>query len=182
MTSSLRPGNPSPHHACSTNYFPTRIGDEIIWLRNFDNKIAGYAPTLGISADAISEVRNDVTRVIYLLDTVNDAARQFDQAVSAYIRLALDGPEGTSSTPLPTFSLPTAPPPPGEVAPGALKRLFRFIKNLKTRLAYTEVIGEDLGIIGEERGEPANAVPSAKAEVTGGEIRLIFKKMGHLGV
>jgi len=113
---------------------------------------------------------------------VRDAATQFDYAVSAYIRITLDGPANATIPALPTFALPAAPVPPAAVAPAALKRVFAFIKNLKTRPAFTEAIGEDLGVVGAETTEDSTATPPATAEARSGEVVLTFKKRGHMGV
>ena len=36
-------------------YYPSRVADQIIWLTNFANKLAGHAATLGISPEEQQE-------------------------------------------------------------------------------------------------------------------------------
>jgi hypothetical protein len=162
-------------------YFPSRIGDQIIWLRNFRNKIGTYTAALGYVAADITAIVADVDQVVYQLDTINDAAEQFRLSISARIRLILDGPENLPLSPMPVFNPPAGP---AAVAPGALKRLFRFVKNLKTRPGFTEPIGEDLGVIGDEDSTERSGadIPEATAEARSGEVLLKFIKHGHMGV
>lgn len=164
------------------SYYPTRNGDQIVWLRNFRNKISSYQAPLAYSAADIAGVVADADRCIYLLDTVQGAAQSFAQAVTAHIDLVLNGPETPNPVAPPDFNLPAAPPPPANVPPGALKRIFAFIANLKTRDAYTGDIGADLQIIPTATPVDPNAIPPADAEARSGEVVVTFKKMGHTGV
>lgn len=165
----------------TARYYPARIGDQIVWLRNFRNKIGGYQTALGYSADDITAVVADCDRMVWLLDTLQGAASGFGQAVTAHVRLVFNGPGSTAVAP-PAFALPGTPAPPANVVPGAQKRLFAFIKNLKTRAGYTVPIGQDLGAIGEEETEDPDEVPKAKGTAKSGEVILNFNKAGHLGV
>ncbi len=165
----------------TARYYPARIGDQIVWLRNFRNKIGTYQTALGYSADDISAAVADCDRMVWLLDTLQGAASGFGQAVTAHVRLVFTG-TGSAAVPPPTVSLPATPAPPANVVPGAQKRLFAFIKNLKTRTAYTVAIGQDLGVIGEEVTEDPDETPKAKAAAKSGEVILNFNKAGHLGV
>jgi hypothetical protein len=133
------------------SYYPARIGDQALWLSNLRNKIANYQAALGYTAGDITTLQADADYCIYLLGTWLPAVRRFGESATAYLEQILNG-SGTMAT-LPTFALPAAPPPPAAVMPGALRRIFVFIKNLKTRSGYSEAIGEDLGIIGSESDE-----------------------------
>ena len=118
----------------------------------------------------------------WLLDTLQDAAQSFAKAVTGHIKLMQDGPPGTDIVPPPTFTLPTTPAPPANVLPGALKRVFVFIANLKTRAGYDDSIGQDLGIIGTEITPNPDAVPDGKATAKSGEVLIRVKKERHTGV
>ena len=65
---------------------------------------------------------------------------------------------------------------------GALKQVFLFIKNLKTRGFYTLVVGQDLDVIGAESTDDPNAVPKVSAEARSGEVIVRFSKDGRDGV
>jgi len=162
-------------------FYPVRIGDQIVWLRNFRNKIGGYQTTLGYAAGDITAVVADCDRLAWLLDTFQQAVQSFAQAATAHLRLVQNGP-GAAPVDPPAFSLPATPAPPANVVPGALKRLMLFIANLKTRPGYTPPIGEDLGIIGAETSDDPDAFPNAKATAKSGQVVINFPKDGHLGV
>lgn len=167
--------------ATRNSYYPARIGDQIIWLRNFRNKLGTYTATLDYAAADITAIVADADQVVFQLDTINSAAEQFRLSISARIRLILDGPENLPLSPVPVFNPPAGPAP---VPPGALKRLLRFIKNMKTRTGFTEPIGEDLGIIGDEDTTKRSGadIPEVTAEARSGEVLLKFIKHGHMGV
>src|SRR5438105_4828123 len=156
------------------SYYPVRIGDQIVWLRNFRNKIGNYKATLGYADADIAAVVADADRAIYLLDTVNAAAQSFGSAITTHIDTVLTG-SGADLVPLPVFALPSTPAPPANVAPGALKRIFAFIKNMKTRKGYTDDIGADLQIVGSTVADDPNAVPPADGEARSGEVVITFK-------
>ena len=164
------------------SYYPARIGDQILWLRNYRNKIGGYQAPLACSAAEIAATVADADRVIYLLDTVSGAAQSFAQAITSHTGLLLNGPAASDLVALPAFSLPATPPPPANVLPGALKRIFAFIANLKTRTGFNDPIAQDLQLTGSVSADNPNAVPPTGGEARSGEVVLTFKKMGHLGV
>ncbi|MBA3350925.1 MAG: hypothetical protein H0U23_00600 [Blastocatellia bacterium] len=161
-------------------YFPNRIGDRIMWLKNYRNKLPNYQAALGYSAPDVTATQADADYIIYLYETWHPATRTFAEGASAYLRQVLHSTGPITNRP--EFVLPAAPPAPAAVELGALRRIFGFVKNLKTRAGYTESIGEDLGIIGAESEEDPNAIPSVKHEVRSGEVVLPFRKKGHMGV
>lgn len=163
------------------SYYPIRIGDQIIWLRNFRNKVPNYQVALGYTVGDMTAIQADADRCIYLLDTVNSAAQSFGTSITSHIDTVFNG-TGSALVPLPAFTLPTTPTPPANVLPGALKRIFAFVKNLKTRTGYAADIGADLQIVGSTTPDDPNAVPPADGEARSGEVVITFKKMGHMGV
>ena len=52
----------------TARYYPARIGDQIVWLRNFRNKIGTYQTALGYSADDITAAVADCDRMVWLAD------------------------------------------------------------------------------------------------------------------
>lgn len=163
------------------SYYPTRIGDQIVWLRNFRNKIGNHQAMLGYTAAEITAIIADADRCIWLLDTVQTGAQSFAQAITAHIDLVQNG-TGSSLVDVPAFGLPLTPPPPANVLPGALKRIFAFIANLKTLATSTSDIETDLQIAPSSTAFDPNGVPPASGEGRSGEVVLTFKKMGHMGV
>ena len=49
-------------------YFPTRLADQIIWLEKFRNKLAGHAPTLGITVARCEAAVADAECVVVLTE------------------------------------------------------------------------------------------------------------------
>ena len=162
-------------------FYPSRIGDQILWLTNWTGKIGGYQATLGYAAGDISATVADALRLIYLLQTVQNEAQNFAFAITSHITLMQNG-SGSSLVTLPAFTLPTTPTPPANVLPGALKRILAFVANLKTRVGYNDGIGADLQILSSTVADNPGAVPDASVTANSGEVALTFKKLGHPGV
>lgn len=160
-------------------YFPLRTGDEIAWLKNYRTKIGNYQASGGYVVAEIIATQADADFIVALLETWQPAVAQFAKSATAYVNLILNGPTGPVVVPVPTFAVSLAS---SAGLPGALKRIFAFIKNLKTRSFYTQVVGQDLGIIGSEASVDPNAVPKVSAEARSGEVIVRFSKDGHDGV
>ena len=162
-------------------FYPTRIGDQILWLINWSDKIVLYQVILGYTAAEIAATIADAQRVLYLLSTVQTEAQGFAHAITAHINLMENG-SGSALVPLPVFALPTTPPPPDNVLPGALKRIMAFIANLKTRPGYTTDIGTNLQIISTTVPVNPGDIPDPDAVAQAGQVVLTFVKAGHQGV
>ena len=168
----------------TTSYYPNRIGDQIVWLRNYRNKLPNHETVLGYTDDDVTAIQADCDRLIWLLETFQEATQSFAQSVTAHIRLMQNGIGNTLVTP-PAFSLPATPVPPANVLPGAFKRLTAFIRNLKTRPGYTDSIAQDLGVVGAEQPAPdaQTTKPAIKALLmTGGHVEIQWKKLSFTGV
>ena len=161
------------------NYFPNRVGDQVTWLKNYRTKIGNYQASGGYAVPEIIATQADADFSIALLETWQPAVTQFGQSATAYVNLVLNGPTGTTVVPIPTFAIAISAT---AVLPGSLKRIFAFIKNLKTRAFYTPVVGQDLDIIGAAASMDPNAVPKVSAEARSGEVVVRFSKDGHMGV
>ena len=82
------------------SYFPLRRGDQIIWLKNYRQKIANYQTAGGYSAAEIAAALADVDFCIQLLETWLSYVAAFGEGASAYVRLILNGPIATAIVPL----------------------------------------------------------------------------------
>lgn len=170
--------------ASTLPFYPTRIGDQILWLNNFRNKLPNYGTVLGYTTDEVTAIQGDCDRLAWLMDTLQGAAQSFSHAVTAHIKLLKTGTGSVIVAP-PAFTIPSSPAPPANVLPGALKRLMKVISNLKTRTGYTITMGEDLGIVGAE--EPAPNPETTKPEIkavlaAGGKVEIQWKKGVFTGV
>ena len=168
----------------TSSYYPSRVGDQVIWLTNLRSKLPSHKTALGYTDAEVAAMQADCDRLGWALGTLQNAAQQFAQAVTAHVRLLQIG-TGVDPVAPPAFTLPATPAPPANVAPGAFKRLTNLIRNLKTRPGYTATIGQDLGVIGPEHPEadPITTKPEIKlVHITGGKVQLQWKKLGFTGV
>ena len=163
-------------------YFPLRIGDQIIWVRNWRTKLGGYQTAGGYTAGEISAQVADSDFILQLIESWHPGAKQYVQGATAYVKFILYGPIATAISPVPLYNgNPTSGPPPAPmwpavVPPGALLRIFAFAENMKTRAFCTPAVQEDLMIIGTAANVVVDPVPPASAESRSGEVVVHFKK------
>ena len=87
------------------NYYPIRIGDQVIWLENYRLKLPGYATVLSLSAGQVTGAVADAGWVIYLLQSWLSAVRAYSLAATDVVTEALNG-DGTKLMELPVFTAP----------------------------------------------------------------------------
>ncbi|MBI5393701.1 MAG: hypothetical protein HZA91_00210 [Verrucomicrobia bacterium] len=165
-------------------YYPSRIADQIPWLENFRTKLPGYETPLGLPDAQVDACVASCRFSIYVLSQWLSAVRTFGPAATEAVDLLLSG-EGPDAVVLPTFAAPTLPTGVASVPPGALTRLFDLVAMIKDAPAYTDTIGEDLGIIAPEDASD-HPVPVFKLEAVQGagcqSVKISFTKYSHMGV
>ncbi len=175
-------------------YYPTRITDQVPWLKNFATKLPGYETALGLPSAHVDACVASCNFAVYVLGDWLTAVRDFGPASTNAMDLLLAG-SGPAPVVLPVFTLPALPEGVASVPPGALNRLFDLVQLIKASPAYTDTIGLDLGIVGSSvsphAGEAAPAVKlqavasGANQAVAGSPnqaVHITFKKHGHMGV
>ncbi len=166
------------------NWYPSRLGDQTPWHENFRTKIPNYTAPLGLLPAKVTDAVADSRYVIYVINQWLSAARALSPASTEAVDILLDGTGGGAMV-LPTFTAPALPTGVVAVAPGALTRIFDLIGEIKEADGYTEVIGQDLGIIGAE-DTATHPAPTIKLSVDTGDpcqcVSLAFVKSGHMGV
>ncbi len=172
--------NPLPKKRKSmkhSNYYPVRIGNQIVWLQNFKTKLPTHATTLGLVPADVTAILLDVDNAVYALEKYRGAVAAF--ADGAYQRiddvlLAIEREETISWL---TFTLPTAP---ALVDYGALRRILNYVNDVITEAdAYDSAIGQDLGTEGPETGapNPATTAPDFSLRPTGGgKVEVVWTK------
>lgn len=164
-------------------YFPEIRSQQPEWFTNYADKVTPYATTAAMPAGEITETVKEAKFCAYTSGTWLAQAKEFYPACFASLEHLYDG-SGASPLVLPVFTAPVLPAGVVPVAPGALKRIFRFVADLKNKSAYTEAMGEDLGLIGPEETPPN--VPKFSLKLGTGEgcecAELRFFKYGRLGV
>jgi hypothetical protein len=165
------------------DYYPSRIGDQVNWLDNFAQKLPLHGPTCGVSAGDVTDAVNDAKWANHVLGSWLSAVRNFAPSTTDAVDEVLDG-VGTVPFVLPTFAAPALPAGVTAAPPGVLTRLFTLIAKMKLDAGFTEAIGTDLGVIGQE--ETPKPAPKQTATVEQGSgcqcVRLAFAKYGHMGV
>jgi hypothetical protein len=168
-------------------YYPSRISAQIPWLENFSTKLPGYETVLSLPPAHVDACVASCNFVIYVLKDWLSAVRTFGPAATSAMDLLLSG-TGPDPVALPVFTLPPLPAGVASVPPGALNRMFDLIQVIKNSPGYTDIIGEDLGIVAPESPAPApgTPAPSAKYTIVQGTanqaVKITFVKHGHQGV
>lgn len=161
-------------HMINQDYYPKRIGDQIVWLQNFKTKLPTYSTVLGLVAGDVTAVLLDVDNAIYALDDFRGGIATFSSAAYQRIEDALSNDTLPGNIVWLTFAAPA--PIPTAVAYGCLRRVFAYINNIiKKAAAYDDAIGSDLGT------EPP-AIPAPDPGTTAPEFDLRTTSGGKLEV
>lgn len=164
-------------------YFPRLTGLRPEWFANYAAELTLANATLALPAPAVAASVADALFCEYACGPWLTAARDFGPAATESVSILLDGP-GTSPHGLTVFTAP----PLGTVVPvdsGALQRIYKFVQTIKASPNYTEAIGLQLGIVGQEDAteNPLPTFTLAVERMGGCEcVRIFFKKYGRQGV
>ncbi|MBI4713547.1 MAG: hypothetical protein HY762_09675, partial [Planctomycetes bacterium] len=143
------------------------------FLRNLANKIGGYAATFNLSPAEVASVKNDAARFTYILK-VQEAYKTFKQAISGYKDMLRDGPMDTA---IGELVFPTPPAAPTPVSAGIFPRIRKLVMRIKGHPAYTQAIGEDLGLVSiKEAIDILNLKPVLKSRLDAGRPVIIWTK------
>lgn len=165
------------------DYFPLRLGDQIVWLGNFKLKLPLYTALLGLDADAVTAILLDVDNALYGLDTYRGALGPAQTACYQSIEDNLHGKDLPGDVMWAGFTPPAGAP--AAVAKGCLRRIFAYIADvIKKAPAYTVTIGDDLGTEGPEEGAPSPTIaPEFSLRPTsGGKMEVVWTKLQFDGV
>ena len=155
-------------------FFPNSDQGKADWLDNFHTKLGGYATLLGVSAGEVTSVTNDTAMFNYIMD-MQEAFKTFKQDVSKYKNYLRDGSHGAPIGDVP--EAPTLPVAPTAVNDGIFTRTRKLVARIKTHSAYTEAIGEDLGIVGDEQViNIPNLKPELKSRLDANRPLIIWSK------
>jgi len=165
------------------DYFPLRIGDQIIWLRNFKLKLPLYVVPLALVPADVTAILLDADNAIYGLEDFRGALETATSAGYICIEKALYDQSIPGNIAWMGFTPPAGAP--AAVAYGCLKRLFTFIADkIKKSHGYSDVIGLDLGTEGPEAAPPSPTVtPEFTLRTTsGGKLEVVWIKKEFDGV
>lgn len=146
---------------------------KVRFLKNLNNKAPIYKTILSITDAELDSLNKDTLMFEYVIN-MQMAYKTSKEGITAFKNILRDG-AGTQTIEVP--SAPVLPVAPDAVRPGIFPRVSKFIKRLKTHPNYTESIGEDLGIVGEEHVvNPLTMKPRLKCVIKSGMPVIIWKK------
>lgn len=156
------------------SYFPTEDNKVKDFLENLNLKLSGYAALFSISAAQLASLNDDTLNFSYWLGQVNLFTTEKEERVSYKNRLR-EGPIGSPAGVIP--SVPVVPAPPAPVQPGIEPRTRVLVQFVKNNPFYTDTIGKDLGVIGDEQSVQRSSLkPVFRLEKLSTGINIIWKK------
>ena len=161
------------------SYYPTKQADQILWLVNFNLKLASHATALGLTTAQVTAILADCAWLIYILQNWLTAVRSWAQSGTDAANLAQTGAGGVQT--LPVFVAPAVPTGTVPVTLGALTRIFVLVQQIKASGKCTDDIATDLGIVGSAASGPdLTAVqPVLTATVSGGHVAIGWGWQGN---
>jgi len=167
-------------------YFPRTVEARPEWFGNFANELPTANTILGLPAADVTAIINKANYCKYVTGLWRTAVRDFGPACTSAIDDLYDG-FGSAPFVLPVFAAPPLPAGVTAVPAGALRDIFDFVKAIKARPGYTEAIGLQLGIVGQEDAAE-HLLPEFTVKVERGGsgscecVKVSFKKYGRQGV
>ena len=158
------------------HYLPGSDSELVTWLNTFNTQLAAFSALFGFTAGEMTTLNND--RLAWAYDVgLREIFKIYVQDITDHKNVLRDGPEGTVLGAFPTG--PVVGAPPTLVAAGVFKRVAKLVKRIKAHPAYTNGIGEALGIVGDEQTtDTENMKPVLKLKLEGGSVEVQWKKDG----
>lgn len=165
-------------------YFPRIVGLRSGWFDQFATQLPLANGILQLDATKVTNIVKDARFGQYACGPWLTAAREFGPACTSSVEDLLSG-AGADPYVLAEFTPPALPLGVTPVPPGLLLRIFAFVQTIKSSPFYTEAIGLQLGIVGEE-DSTENPLPTFSLKAERGDgcqcVKVIFKKYGRQGV
>jgi hypothetical protein len=160
-----------------TSFMPKDESGRRVWLGNFSAKLPTDGPTVGVTADEITQTAADYLYFGYVCDARNQHTKTTHDWTAYKTALS----KGTALGDMPTTPALGAPPP--AVPPGIFTRASALAARIKKHPAYTEAIGQDLGIIGAEQVIDYNSLkPVLDVTIQAGHPNVGWTKQGTDGL
>ena len=135
------------------SFWPTRQGDQIVWLGNFYTKLPTHSLALDLNTDQLKAGLADAGWLLFILETWLPAVRAWNLGCTNASNDAQTG-DGSALSVLPGFTPPVPPAGVLAVNTGALTRLFALVQLIKDGGKCTPAISADLGIVGSVQPGP----------------------------
>jgi hypothetical protein len=141
------------------DYFKMPQAELPAWFSNFAAKLSTHMTALGLAQADVDQATADSAIVQLSIDGVTGVKDHLKSWVD-FKNLELYGPVGDPTPAVPYPTTPGGTP----VAPGIITRTRDLVTRIKAAANYTDVIGEDLRVIGSEETPPAEIKPQCSAE------------------
>lgn len=169
-------------------YFPRIVSEQTRWLYNYAEQLRDLGVRIGLQQEEVESSINDALHLAYSMGSCAHAVHQFSRSYFAALNDLKFGKRNGLFA-LPVFHPPSLPEGMGPVKPGALSRIFKFVKMIKAAPGYKLEVGLLLGVVGSEvtaghiRSEGAPSLflslsDAAKFQ----QVSIKFLKEGHYGV
>ncbi|MFI5219103.1 MAG: hypothetical protein ACHQNT_06405 [Bacteroidia bacterium] len=136
-------------------YLPRPENDLVNWLKNYKLKLATHGATLGLTPAEITQQQGFCDAMVAAIELNFQAQHDAQEQTATKDALLL----------------------------ADLPRIQKRVANMKTNANYTNAIGEDLGIIGDETTfDQTNYKPEFNAQTFPGQVKLDFAKKGVQGI
>ncbi len=158
-------------------YLPSKESERVTWLNNFALKLGTYQVLLNIDPTDVTAAQQAAVFYAYIIGRIESTKDELSSLVFYKNRLSFAN-DGGSMGSVPQPELPIEPMAAG---PGIFTQAARIVADIKNNPNYTEQIGADLGIIGEETitQDPSLLKPTLKVKIgTGGHPQLSWVKKG----
>ncbi len=158
-------------------FLPADEPGKLKWLNNFAAKLPAYAATVGVTPAEVTQTTADAAYFAFVVGAHNQHTKT-TRDWTAY-KTALRS--GTSMGAMPTT--PELGMPPAAVPAGIFSRVSALAARIKKHPAYTEPIGQDLGIIGAEQTvDAATMKPVLELTLQAGHPNVGWSKSGMDGI
>jgi hypothetical protein len=154
-------------------FLPADEPGKLKWLNNFAAKLPTYAATVGVTPAEVTQTTADDAYFAFVVGAQNQHSKT-TRDWTAY-KNALRS--GTTIGAMPTT--PALGVPPTAVPAGIFSRVSALAARIKKHPAYTEAIGQDLGIIGAEQSvDPTTVKPILELTLQAGHPNVGWTKSG----
>ncbi len=162
-------------------YMPSKAQEKLIWLQNLSNKIENYAAKYGITAAAVTDMKDGYVWLAYWMN-YRQQYQEYLKKLSKFKDEIMNDLGATSVPPSP----PTFAAAPTSVSSGIIVRAMAIVNAIKSNIGYTIADGNDLGIEGVEmvgRIDFKDAQPQIKVRlVSGGHPEIVWTKGDFDGI
>lgn len=161
-------------------YLPNKESERVTWLNTFAAKLPGYASAFGITDGDKDKVIAMALLYAYIIGLI-EKVDTFKQALTAFKNILSFAAPGSTLGEIPELDAGTAP---ALTDAGIFTFIGGIVQGIKAKKSvYTETIGEDLGIIGEETEFVENDYKTTlKGKSLPGNNEISFSKKGVDGI